>query len=78
LPVSRRGDPVATQQFRGFDAFLIVVGLLLLAAAGVVGLSVGGENQIVTAGVFVGFGTAAGLSFVAAAIIYLADKDRKP
>jgi hypothetical protein len=69
---------MAAQQFRGFGAFLFVIGIVLLAIAGVVGAVSGKDYQLVAAGMFIGLGIAAGLCFVASAIIYLADRNKQP
>jgi hypothetical protein len=63
------------QQLRSFEAFLLVLGLLLLAGAGVCGLIgklVPGSDA---AG---GFAIAGGLCFVAAAIMYTKPNVKKP
>jgi hypothetical protein len=52
------------QQLRSFEAFLLVLGILILTGAGICGLIVPGSP------VSGGFAIAGGLCFVAAAIMY--------
>jgi hypothetical protein len=63
------------QQLRSFEAFLLVLGLLLLAGAGVCGLI----GQLVPGSpASGGFAIAGGLCFVAAAIMYTKPGTKKP
>lgn len=65
---------MAAQQFRGFGAFLFVLGIVLLIAGAVVGLLAGKDYQVLASGAFIGLSIAAGTCFVAAAMIYQADR----
>jgi hypothetical protein len=63
------------QQLRSFEAFLLVLGLLLLAGAGVCGLI---GKLVPGSDASGGFAIAGGLCFVAAAIMYTKTDAKKP
>jgi hypothetical protein len=69
---------MAVQQFRAFSAFFFVLGILLLAVFGTVGLSASKDWQLLAAGALIGLGILSGLCFLAGAVVYYADQeDRK-
>jgi hypothetical protein len=64
---------VAKQQFGGFGAFLFCLGILLIAVAAVVGFTAT-NYQVLAAGALIGLSITSASCFIAAAMIYQADR----
>ncbi|HKB36508.1 MAG TPA: hypothetical protein VKD72_08650 [Gemmataceae bacterium] len=69
---------MAARELHGFGAFFFALGIVLLAVGFIVGMSPDKDYQVLAAGVLIGLGLLVGLCFVAAAITYAADQQRRP